>query len=87
MTVFYLLRAEGTARIGFTVGRVLGGAVVRNRIRRRLREAVRLQRAQLKGPVDVVINPKKTALAVEFVVLLEEVGRAFVVIAGKAAEK
>ncbi len=39
MTVFYLRQAEGEARIGFTVGRVLGGAVVRNRIKRRLREA------------------------------------------------
>ena len=43
MTVFYLprQRAEGV-RVGFTVGKVLGGAVVRNRMKRRLREAVRL---------------------------------------------
>ncbi len=33
--------AEGV-RVGFTVGKVLGGAVVRNRMKRRLREAVRL---------------------------------------------
>src|SRR5258708_7319622 len=69
MTVFWL-RREGEAipgpRIGFTVGRVLGGAVVRNRIRRRLREAVRLQAAQLQAPVDVVINPRKTALQAPF---------------------
>lgn len=32
----------GPARVGFTVTRKLGGAVARNRIRRRLREAVRL---------------------------------------------
>lgn len=33
---------EGPARVGFTVTRKLGGAVERNRIRRRLKEAVRL---------------------------------------------
>jgi ribonuclease P protein component len=87
MTVFYLRQSEGVARIGFTVGRVLGGAVVRNRIRRRLREAVRLRRSLLQGTVDVVINPKKSVLTVAFASLLEEVSRAFEVIARKMAEK
>lgn len=87
MTVFFLRQAEGGARIGFTVGRVLGGAVARNRIKRRLREAVRMHRGRLKGAVDVVVNPKKSVLTVEFPILLEEVNRAFVVITGKIAEK
>lgn len=87
MTVFYLPKMEGSARIGFTVGRLLGGAVQRNRIKRRLREAVRLRRSALKDAVDVVINPKKSALTVEFPVLVEEVSRAFAVIAKKLGEK
>jgi ribonuclease P protein component len=99
MTVFYLRQAEGDssqravpekgARIGFTVGRVLGGAVDRNRIKRRLREAVQLRRSSLKGAgaVDMVINPKKSVLTLEFSVVLEEVGRAFDVIAKKLAKK
>ena len=87
MTVFYLRRPEGNSRIGFTVGRVLGGAVQRNRIKRRLREAVRQQRSILKNTVDVVINPKKSVLKVEFPILLEEIGRAFDVIARKMTEK
>ena len=87
MTVFYQRQTEGGARVGFTVGRVLGGAVQRNRIRRRLREAVRLRRALLKGAVDVVINPKKSVLTVEFPVVVEEVSRAFDVIAKKLVEK
>jgi ribonuclease P protein component len=87
MTVFYSRQVEGNARVGFTVGRVLGGAVERNRIKRRLREAVRLSRSRLNSPVDVVINPKKSVLGVEFSALLEEVGRAFEVIARKVAEK
>jgi len=90
MTVFYLRQSEsnghGQARTGFTVGRVLGGAVQRNRIKRRMRDAVRQRRALLQGPVDIVINPKKSVLKVEFPILLEEVTRAFELIARKLAE-
>jgi len=80
MTVFYLRRAQGdAARVGFTVGRVLGGAVDRNRMKRRLREAVR-RHLPPGVPVDVVINAKKSLLTAEFTELLDEVSRAFAVI-------
>lgn len=47
---------DGPPRIGFTVTRKLGGAVQRNRIRRRLKEAVRLAAAEhLKAGHDYVI--------------------------------
>ena len=78
MTVFYLLRERGDGwRVGFTVGRVLGGAVERNRIKRRLREAVRLQWPGLCIPVDVVVNPKKSVLKLEFADLENEIAGAF----------
>jgi ribonuclease P protein component len=80
---------ENGARVGFTVGRVLGGAVQRNRIKRRLREAVRLRRTVLQGqtPVDIVINPKKSVLTLEFSVVLDEVGRALDAVAKKMAAR
>jgi ribonuclease P protein component len=90
MTVFYLGRAEGQGlRVGFTVGRALGGAVQRNRMKRRLREAVRLTRPTPGPRADVVINPKNVVLSVEFAELSNELRRAFEVIQqklGKAAK-
>ncbi len=87
LTVFYLPRqnAEGM-RVGFTVGKVLGGAVVRNRMKRRLREAVRLH-GMIPVAMDIVINPKKSLLTAAFVDVQREIRRAFEVIeksAGKA---
>ena len=95
MTVFYLPRRDNESagrpsgegpRIGFTVSKVLGGAVVRNRMKRRLREAVRLH-GPIKASVDVVINPKKSMLTTRFEDLQKEVGRAFDVIARAGPKK
>jgi ribonuclease P protein component len=58
----------------------LGGAVERNRIKRRMREAIRFHLATLSVPVDVVFNPKKTTLAAEFTAIEVEVKRAFEVV-------
>jgi len=83
--------APAGLRVGFTVGRALGGAVQRNRMKRRLREAVRMSRPIPGVAADVVINPKKSLLATDFAAVLNEVSRAFAVIeqklSGKHSEK
>ncbi|WP_080507623.1 ribonuclease P protein component [Bryobacter aggregatus] len=50
------------ARFGFTCPRALGKAVVRNRIKRRLRECVRLKRERFPLGMDLVFNPRKALL-------------------------
>ena len=52
--------AVAGARVGLTVSSKVGGAVTRNRIKRRLREAVRLELAGLP-PVDLVIVARASA--------------------------
>jgi ribonuclease P protein component len=99
MTVFYLRRDGDSGsgdkskkevppglRVGFTVGRVLGGSVQRNRMKRRLREAVRLSGFPPEVSADVVINPKRSLLGADFADVQNEVARAFQVIE-KAMEK
>jgi ribonuclease P protein component len=66
--------------------------VQRNRMRRRTREAVRHNLVLLNGMiagVDVVINPKKSLLHVEFAQISREIERAFQVIrrAGESGAK
>ena len=69
------------ARLGLTVPRAIGGAVVRNRIKRRLREAFRLHRAEFGSQWDIVLNPRRAALAAPF----PEIERAFAKVIEKCA--
>lgn len=81
LIAFYLERADGAGpRIGFTVGKVLGGAVDRNRIRRRMRSAVRHGLAEFHRSMDVVLHPRKSVLEMEFAALEKEIGNLFVVL-------
>jgi len=64
-------------RIGFTTPRALGKAVVRNRIRRRVREAVRLHLEQLSPEWSIVINPRRKAMEAPLRELEREVLRLF----------
>ena len=92
MILFYMLRvseqclpgvvAAAGPRVGLTVGKKLGGAVERNRIKRRMRAAVASALNELGGDlaVDVVINARKTVLQSDFAALQHEVRKAFVTV-------
>ncbi|HVJ08762.1 MAG TPA: ribonuclease P protein component [Acidisarcina sp.] len=67
-------------RVGLTAGKVLGNAVERNRIKRRMREAVRRHVALLPAGVDVILHPRKSVLTIEFERLDREVERIFTTI-------
>lgn len=56
-------------RVGIAVGRGVGGAVVRNRVRRRLREAVGAHRARMGAGIDLVLVPRAAAADAPFVEL------------------
>jgi ribonuclease P protein component len=69
-------------KIGFTVPRAVGKSVVRNRIKRRVREAVRLRIDQLSPQCEVVINPRRRVLDAPFPEIEREVERLFLRCAG-----
>ncbi|GGH01797.1 ribonuclease P protein component [Silvibacterium dinghuense] len=81
MTYFFRLREDDmpveVARVGLTAGRVLGKAVDRNRIKRRMREAVRAHLPQLPNRVDVVLHPRKSVKDMDFARLSGEVAHVF----------
>ena len=56
--VFFRPNGLPYSRFGSSVKRALGGAVVRNRIRRRIREILRLHRQEIAPGWDVVIHPR-----------------------------
>lgn len=62
---------DGVARFGFTVSRKVGNAVQRNRVRRRLREAVRLRGESLaRSGFDYVLIGRRAALEVPFATIV-----------------
>jgi ribonuclease P protein component len=64
---------DGPVRVGFTVSKKVGGAVERNRVRRRLREIVRLSAARnLNVGSDYVLVGRRAALEMSFSRLAED---------------
>jgi len=64
--------AEGVAKAGIITSKRVGGAVVRNRVRRRLRELVRHTRAHFLPGCLIVVIAKPAAAAASFEELREE---------------
>ncbi len=99
MTYFFMQRPEfgpdgkplrnadlASPRVGLTVGKVMGKAVDRNRIKRRMREAVRANLSVLQAPVDVILHPRRSVIDLDYAALVREVAQVFRAIQKAAAK-
>jgi ribonuclease P protein component len=65
--LFLLARKDAaTSRIGISAGRRTGGAVTRNRLKRRLREIFRRNRAGLPPGLQITVNVRPSAAGTTF---------------------
>lgn len=76
-SIFILERDSNEQRIGITVTRKIGNAVVRNRCKRRLREVLRKHLNDAAGLVgfDLVINARSNLIQAEFQQIMEALGK------------
>src|ERR1700676_664897 len=63
------------SRFGFSIKKALGGAVGRNRMRRRMREIVRCQCQEIPAGWDIVIHPKSATARAPFATLTADLLR------------
>jgi ribonuclease P protein component len=84
--VVYLMRTDAPTRtVGFAVSKAVGGAVVRNRVKRRLRAIVAAELPSLMGGAHVVVRALPVAGAASFAVLASDVRSALAAASAKAA--
>jgi ribonuclease P protein component len=62
-------------RVGLTVGKVIGKAHERNRIKRRMRDVLRRHTDLLPQGCDLILHPRRIVLALDFVKLEAEIVR------------
>ena len=81
-------RGPGRSRVGITASRKVGGAVVRNRCRRRFRELFRLYFSDSGGaPVDLVMNARRGCAEAEWSDLRREFQRCLKIIRGQLGSR
>ncbi len=86
LAYFYRERPEAAAsRFGITTPRALGPAVLRNRIKRRLRAVCRPALGLLPAGVDVVLHPRAELATLPFPVLEAEIAAVFQTVARRVA--
>lgn len=84
--VVYLMRTDDPTRmVGFAVSKAVGGAVIRNRVKRRLRAIVAAEVPSLPDGARVVVRALPVAGAASFAVLAAEVRSALAAALAKAA--
>ncbi len=81
MVVYVFPNELGRTRLGLSVSRKVGGAVERNRWKRRMREAFRLNRKSLPEGLDVIAVARTTFDN------LAHAGSELVALVGRAANK
>jgi len=78
---------DGACRVGFAVGRQVRGAVRRNRVRRRLREAYRAARGSAPVSADFVVIGRTSAQTASASGLVEDLREAFRAMAAGRSER
>ncbi len=66
LTIYVLKNDLDYTRVGYSVTKKIGNSVVRNKLRRRMREIVRLNFQYLKPGYDIVIIPKKSTVNIDY---------------------
>ena len=74
-------------RVGLTAGKVLGKAHERNRIKRRMREALRRHVELFPEGCDLIFHPRRTVLTLDFTKLEEEIVRILMQARAEAAHR
>jgi len=74
LVLYYLKnRTNEQFRVGFSVSKKVGKAVTRNRVKRLLREAFRLEKGRIKEPMDFVVIARPSAAELEFAEIRQNV--------------
>ena len=76
MVLYWQKNRQGQSRLGITVSTKLGKAVVRNRVRRQLREMYRLHLPAMKKGYDVILVGRVKAVHTPYSKLDKQYGRA-----------
>ena len=79
LVVYCRPNKRGRNRLGVTVSAKLGHAVVRNRVRRRLREIFRLNQPKLKQGYDMIVVARGRSVGARY----QDMDRAFLSVCGK----
>ena len=70
--VFYRANGGPRSRFGVSVKKALGGAVIRNRVRRRIREILRRNSLEISPGWDIVIHPRTSMSRTAFTAMQAE---------------
>ena len=73
IAIHYVPKPVAKHRIGFTAGKRLGNAVLRNRCKRRLKEQYRLNKHLIPDGIDLIVVARKALVKCEW----EQIGAAF----------